>query len=142
MNALYQLQQTLLPEHYVQVESMDIALLANRAGNLNVDIECNDPLRDYYTQWANYEAEEGEIRRLLDQFWTRYRKYVGSDGLDVGDITRSKALRVFELSDCASELEIRKRWRKLALKWHPDRKSGNSDHFRLVCEAWTVLRAS
>ncbi|HAS64469.1 MAG TPA: molecular chaperone DnaJ [Vibrio sp.] len=141
MNALYQLQETLFPDHYVQVESMDIALLSNRGLKLNLNIESDDPLRDYYTQWSNYEAEQGEIRRLLDEFWTRYRDYVGSEKLQVGDITRSKALKVFELKEDASDVEVRKRWRKLALKWHPDRQSGNSDHFRLVCEAWNVLRA-
>ncbi|MBA5763250.1 DnaJ domain-containing protein [Vibrio sp. 404] len=141
MNALYQLQETLYPDHYVQVESMNIALLSNRNSNLAFDIDSQDPLRDYYTDWSNYEAEHGEIRRLLDEFWTRYRDYVGSDKLQVGDITRSKALRVFELNEGASDNEVRKRWRKLALKWHPDRETGNSDHFRLVCEAWNVLRA-
>jgi len=141
MNALYQLQETLFPDHYVQVESMDIALLSNRGLKLNLNIESDDPLKDYYTQWSNYEAEQGEIRRLLDEFWTRYRDYVGSEKLQVGDITRSKALKVFELKEDASDVEVRKRWRKLALKWHPDRQSGNSDHFRLVCEAWNVLRA-
>lgn len=24
------------------------------------DIDVNDPLRDYYTQWMNYEANEGK----------------------------------------------------------------------------------
>ncbi|GAK86269.1 DnaJ-related protein [Vibrio ponticus] len=141
MNALYQLQETLYPDHYVQVEAMDIALLSGWGRRLDLSVESVDPLRDYYTQWTNYEAEHGEIRRLLDEFWTRYRDYVGSEKLKVGDVTRDKALRVFELDEGASDIEIRKRWRKLALKWHPDRQSGNTAHFRLVCEAWNVLRA-
>ncbi|OLQ91019.1 molecular chaperone DnaJ [Vibrio panuliri] len=140
MNALYQLQETLYPDHYVQVEAMDIALLSNRGVVHRLSLDNQDPLRDYYTQWQHYEAEQGEIRRLLDEFWTRYRDFVGSTQAKFGDVTRDKALRVFELSEGASELEIRKRWRKLALKWHPDRQNGDSEKFRLVCEAWNVLR--
>lgn len=42
------------------------------------DIDVNDPLRDYYTQWMNYEANEGEVKRLLNEFWTRYRHSVAA----------------------------------------------------------------
>ncbi len=141
MNALFQLQETLYPDYFVRVEAMDIALLSIRNKQSSFMIDTNSPLREYYTQWSNYEAEQGEIRRLLDEFWTRYRDFVGSERLKVSNVTRSKALRVFELDDGASDLDIRRRWRKLALKWHPDRQSGNSEHFRLVCEAWHVLRS-
>ncbi|EGU33930.1 DnaJ family protein [Vibrio ichthyoenteri ATCC 700023] len=141
MNALYQLQDTLYPERWVQVEAMDIALLPNCHQGRQYEIDLQDPLRDYYTQWSNYEAEEGEIKRLLNEFWTRYREYVGKNTDRTGTLDRVKALRLFELEEGASDSEVRKKWRKLALKWHPDRQSGNSDQFRLICEAWHVLRA-
>ena len=53
---------------------------------------------------------------------------------------RSKALSLFELPLDATQTEIRKTWRKLALKWHPDRECGDSEQFRVLCEAWCVLR--
>lgn len=140
MNALYQLQETLYPDRWVQVEAMDIALLPNCHHGQQYHIDPQDPLRDYYTQWSNYEAEEGEIKRLLNEFWTRYREYVGQQTQRTGTLDRVKALRLFELNEGASDSEIRKKWRKLALKWHPDRQNGNTDQFRLVCEAWHVLR--
>lgn len=141
MNALYQLQETLYPEQFLQVEAMNIALLSSRGMQQGRSIEEYDPLREYYTDWANYEAEQGEIRRLLDEFWSRYRDFVGSDHTKFGNVSRDKALRVFDLHYDATDSEIRKRWRKLALKWHPDRQNGDSEQFRLVCEAWHVLRA-
>ncbi|WP_194437659.1 DNA-J related domain-containing protein [Vibrio fluminensis] len=141
MNALYQLQETLYPEQYLQIESMSIALLSTGTLHQTMDIEGQDPLREYYTDWSNYEAKQGEIRRLLDEFWSRYRDFVGSNNSKFTNVSREQALKVFELKFDATDSEIRKRWRKLALKWHPDRQHGNSEQFRLVCEAWHVLRA-
>ncbi|WED24393.1 DnaJ domain-containing protein [Vibrio sp. JC009] len=136
MNALYQLQEDLHPDVYVQVEAMDIRLIRTDI-NKKDSVSNDDPLRDYYTNWANYEAEEGEVRRLLRDFWTRYRRHVGSSSISV---SRTEALRIFELREDAKPAEIRKRWRALALKWHPDRDKGNAEKFRKYCEAWTVLK--
>ncbi|MDN3611588.1 DNA-J related domain-containing protein [Vibrio ostreicida] len=137
MNALYQLQETLYPDNWLQVQAMDIALLP-QSQVFGHEIDVADPLRDYYLDWHNYEAEEGEVKRLLNEFWTRYREFVGST--NGNDMDRAKALSLFELPHDASPTEIRKTWRKLALKWHPDRENGNSDRFRILCEAWHVLR--
>lgn len=59
MNALYQLQETLHPEKWLQVEAMNIILTPMMRSEFH-DIDVNDPLRDYYTQWMNYEANEGK----------------------------------------------------------------------------------
>ncbi|CAH8233989.1 Molecular chaperone DnaJ [Vibrio aestuarianus] len=137
MNALYQLQETLYPEKWLQVEAMNIMLMpAQRAIHCAIDLD--DPLREYYTQWHNYEANEGEVRRLLNEFWTRYRKAVG--GTNDLNMNRMNALKLFKLPAEATQLEIRRTWRKLALKWHPDRDNGNAETFRVLCEAWNVLR--
>ena len=137
MNALYQLQETLYPEKWLQVEAMNIMLMpAQRA--IHCEIDLDDPLPEYYTQWHNYEANEGEVRRLLNEFWTRYRKAVG--GTSDLNMNRMNALKLFKLPAEATQLEIRRTWRKLALKWHPDRDNGNAETFRVLCEAWNVLR--
>ncbi|GAA5646825.1 DNA-J related domain-containing protein [Vibrio proteolyticus] len=138
MNALYQLQETLYPRQWLQVEAMDIELTyVFRSSGHVIDME--DPLREYYSDWHNYEAEEGEVKRLLNEFWTRYRDFVGSK--EIGNLDKAKALRLFDLPLDATSAEIRKRWRKLALKWHPDRENGNSEQFRILCSAWNVLRS-
>ncbi len=137
MNALYQLQETLYPKQWLQVEAMDIILMPmfRSAGHV---IDVDDPLRDYYSKWEHYEASEGEVKRLLNQFWSRYREFVGD--LDGKDLNRDQALRLFQLPSDASQPEIRKRWRKLALRWHPDRDNGDANKFRILCEAWNTLR--
>ncbi|MFB9214175.1 DNA-J related domain-containing protein [Vibrio sinaloensis] len=137
MNALYQLQETLYPDNWLQVQAMDIVLMPQHQV-FGHEVDHQDPLRDYYLDWHNYEAEEGEVKRLLNEFWTRYREFVG--GVDVTDMDRAKALKLFGLPYDASQSEIRKTWRKLALKWHPDRDNGDSDQFRVLCEAWNILR--
>ncbi len=147
MNALYQLQETLFPKQWLQVEAMNLILLPcyPSAGR---QIDSQDPLRDYYTDWSNYEAEEGEVKRLLNQFWTRYQQHVGDKDSDsresriVHNLDRAKALRLFNLPYDATATEIRKQWRKLALKWHPDRDNGDAAQFRVLCEAWNILRTS
>lgn len=137
MNALYQLQETLFPGQWLQVQAMDIVLMRGGLSNSQY-IDINDPLREYYSDWLNYEADEKEITRLLRSFWTRYHQHVHQGG-DCS-VSRSKALTLFELQIDANQTEIRKRWRKLALRWHPDRKGGDSHRFRELCNAWQVLR--
>ncbi len=73
MNALYQLQETLYPDSWLQVQAMDIELMSGRYHGSTHTILLQDPLRDYYINWLNYEADEGEVKRLLNEFWTRYK---------------------------------------------------------------------
>ncbi|EII3281883.1 DNA-J related domain-containing protein [Vibrio sp. 378] len=137
MNALYQLQDTLYPDSWLQVEAMDIQLMSSMEA-LRHKIDIHDPLREYYLDWRNYEADEDEVRRLLNEFWTTYQKFIG--GSSVASVDKTKALSLFELNTDATPAEIRKQWRKLALRWHPDRENGNAERFRVLCEAWNVLR--
>ncbi|PFG58235.1 DnaJ-like protein [Vibrio sp. ES.051] len=137
MNALFQLQESLYPDCWLQVEAMNIKLMsALEAARRVVDI--HDPLREYYLDWNNYEANEEEVRRLLNEFWTTYQKFMG--GSTVSRIDKTKALALFELNTDATPTVIRKQWRKLALRWHPDRENGDAEQFRILCEAWNVLR--
>ncbi|MFH4547520.1 DNA-J related domain-containing protein [Vibrio alginolyticus] len=137
MNALYQLQDTLYPDSWLQVEAMDIQFMSSMEA-LRHKIDIHDPLREYYLDWRNYEADEDEVRRLLNEFWTTYQKFIG--GSSVASVDKTKALSLFELNTDATPAEIRKQWRKLALRWHPDRENGDAERFRVLCEAWNVLR--
>ena len=49
---------------------------------------------------------------------------------------------VLGLSNGASDVEIKKGYRKLAMKYHPDRNEGNKkaeDKFKEISEAYAVL---
>lgn len=139
MNALYQLQTELYPEQWLQVEAMNIQLFSElETKNNQQTIDTAHPLREYYLDWINYQVEEGEVQRLLNEFWNNYRRYLG--GTNASSMDRIQALKRFGLSESATEKEIRKQWRKLAMQHHPDRESGNAEQFRVMCEAWNVLR--
>lgn len=137
MNALYQLQEVVYPEHRLCVDAMNISL-AHSGEPAHHSVDIRDPLREYYLDWRHYEADEEEIRSLLSKFWQTYQRFVS--GEVTTNMSRAKALQLFDLDNNATRVEIRKQWRKLAFRWHPDRKNGNSAYFKVLCEAWSVLR--
>ena len=44
-----------------------------------------------------------------------------------------------EVSRGATDFELKNAYRRLALKWHPQRSPDNEDRFREIAEAYTVL---
>ncbi|WP_434361868.1 DnaJ domain-containing protein [Parasalinivibrio latis] len=140
MNALYQLQMMLLPRQWLQVESMDIRLMwATSSTSDSCQVNAEDPLRQYYMNWSNYDANSEEVDELLSSFWRKYHKKIGASSEITLD--RRQALSVLGLDENASDRDIRRSWRKMALKWHPDRPQGDATVFRQMCEAWQSLRS-
>ncbi len=138
MNALYQLQEMLLPEYWLQVQAMDIQLLTQQPADLALLLEQDAALRSYYLDWDYFDTSSESIEAMFASFWDRYEFYLGKPE---HMIDKTRALQIFELDRNASKQDIRRQWRKLALKWHPDRASGNAVKFRQVCGAWQKLRA-
>ncbi len=137
MNALYELQHMLLPGQWLQVQAMDIILLRIPPANVLQLQQDDSALRDYYLDWNNYDTCVNVVREMLESFWNSYQDYIG---VCSGRFAQREALRVLELEADASDKEIRRQWRKLALKWHPDRQGGDAAKFRQICEAWQALR--
>ncbi|GIU16929.1 molecular chaperone DnaJ [Shewanella colwelliana] len=137
MNALFELQQILLPKSWLQVKSMEIQIFRIVPCNLDQQLAEDDALRDYYKDWRNYDTCPDIIQEMLESFWNRYENYIGTNP---NLMHQSRALAVFELDDTATNKEIRRQWRRLALMWHPDRDGGDASKFREVCEAWQSLR--
>ncbi|MGL6011350.1 MAG: DNA-J related domain-containing protein [Shewanella oncorhynchi] len=137
MNALFELQEILLPKQWLQVKAMEIQIFRLVPSNVNLLIMQDTSLREYYLDWNNYDTSENVVRELLEAFWSNYKSYIG---LNINLMNKGNALRVFELDESATARDIRKQWRRLALKWHPDRPDGDAARFREVCEAWQSLR--
>ena len=137
MNALYQLQEILLPEQWLQVLAMDIRLLPNPTDNRH-QIDTTDPLRSYYLDWNNYHTDSEAVKALLSQFWQRYQSHFGPSRTPLS-ISKAEAYATLELPTDATANQLRRQWRKLALRWHPDRPHGDAEQFRRVCEAYKVL---
>ena len=137
MNALYQLQALLLPEQWLKIQSLDIQLVTHIPANLTLILERDIALRCYYLDWSQFETSTEEIDALFTSFWTQYAHVTGDS---LHRLDKSQALKLFELNSDATNNDIRRQWRKLALKWHPDRPAGDASKFREVCEAWKILR--
>lgn len=140
MNALYQLQQLLLPEYYLQVKAMDICLFSLLTKNnlpQKIEQQQDSALANYYLNWQNYDTSIDVIQQLLNSFWQRYSHYIGTD---CQLPSRQQALKIFELNQESTANEIRKQWRKLALQYHPDRPFGDQQRFIKICAAWQILR--
>jgi len=126
-----------LPAQWLQVKAMDIVLLGSIPSDMALEFNNDAPLRDYYLDWGNYDTSGDVIKEMLESFWCKYHDYIGSDEESYG---REHALKIFELSASATKRDIRKRWCKLALRWHPDRHDGDATKFREMCSAWRTLR--
>ncbi|MGF1718121.1 DnaJ domain-containing protein [Photobacterium chitinilyticum] len=141
MNALYQLQEILLPKQWLQAQAMDIRLSHNMASAQN-QIDLDDPLRGYYLDWRNYNTDAQAVKALLSSFWRRYQSHIGSSKTDPTTSLSSsnqQDLAILDLPADATASQIRRQWRKLALRWHPDRPNGDTEQFRKICEAWQRL---
>jgi DnaJ-domain-containing protein 1 len=137
MNALYELQDMLYPKQWLQVKAMEIQILRIIPANVSLLQAQESSLKEYYLDWHNYDTSPNLIREMLESFWGRYEQYIGVNNQLM---YKGHALKIFELDETATDKEIRQQWRRLALKWHPDRPDGNAVRFREICEAWQTLR--
>ncbi|MEG3755532.1 DNA-J related domain-containing protein [Psychromonas arctica] len=137
MNALYQLQAILLPAQWLQVEAMNIQLSEYLPENIERALGQTSALRSYYLDWQNFETNSDDIEAMLTGFWQRYHQTISPS---ISTIDKSNALQIFGLGTQATQQQIRKKWRRLALELHPDRVTGDKDKFLKACEAWQVLK--
>ena len=138
MNALYQLQQQLHPSQHLAIASLQITLTDTSP---NQSLQHADPLRDYYLDWQNYETSSDEIEALLCDFWQRFAGNRSSlKTLD--SKAYNKLLQRWKLSKQCSLKEIQKRWRQLAMQYHPDKETGDTEKFKELKSEYEQLKAS
>ncbi len=136
MNALFELETIFLSHNYnLHISSLDIRLIEKSALP-----ECHNSrnLRDYYLNWDNYDTNQTEIDALLMQFWQDYLNLAVTPPPNEKDIKQS--LKRFNLPENATDKQIQQQWRKLALKYHPDKTGGDKQKFQQLQNDWEILK--
>ncbi|MFB2865241.1 DNA-J related domain-containing protein [Aeromonas sp. MdU4] len=132
MNALYQLQAELYEEGWwLVISTLDIRLEPlGAAADTGSTLARGEALRSYYLDWQVFwQTDRAEVEELLASFWRSYE----------GEEHKGDALALFGLDEGASQEAIRRRWRELALRHHPDR-GGDAEAFIRIRWAWEYLR--
>jgi len=131
-HVLYRLRMQLWLERraIVEISPLRIVLLAyrERAG-VHQGLAGHDPLCEYYLDAEHLEATTAEqVHALLQGFWS------GSSTA----AQRVHALDVMGLSEPVDEVTIRRQYRRLVMRHHPDR-GGDKERLQAVNAAMDVL---
>jgi DnaJ-domain-containing protein 1 len=85
------------------------------------------------------EMEHEKVKGIIDEFFYHvYFRYYSENGIPLNGLYDPDLLAVLGLSEGASADEIKKRFRELALKYHPD-KGGDSERFIELLDAYKKL---
>lgn len=88
-----------------------------------------DQLRAYYLDLANLEQTTADdVERLIASFWVRMQR----------QDRRAEALAELGLSDPVDDITIRRAYRRLAMRHHPDR-GGDKERLQAIHAAVEVL---
>lgn len=135
MNSLYSLQSELIEDGiYLHVDSMDIYLADKGQAP-----ELNTPLRSYYLDWQNYHTDNEEIEALLDSFWQRFSYQQGSNNQPLDKATVDNLCQQWQLTQPLEEKAIRRRWRQLAIQYHPDKGENDDTIFKQLQSEYQQL---
>jgi hypothetical protein len=129
-HCLYRLQQELFQQQRAQLEigPLHIVLRAYQPGPA-AQLALADPLRDYYLDLHHLiETGAEDVAALLDAFWLRMSR----------DDQRADALWVLGLNDPVDDAQIRRRYRELVMRHHPDR-GGETARLQLFNAAVATL---
>ena len=136
-NALYVLQDEYWCEQrYLEISVLKIALHEAvkpseiKRSSISLLYSNAHSLRVYYLDLSELElATSDSVNNLLDQFWGKY----------LVDDERAEALALFSLPATTSYSEIKKTYRRLAMRNHPDR-GGDAHAFQSLNHAFGVLQ--
>lgn len=89
----------------------------------------HDPMAEYYLDLGNLQAMDREgLHQMLGGFWSGQQARAG----------RCDALAVLGLHDPVSDQVIKRRYRRLAQEWHPDR-GGDTERLQSLNAAMATL---
>ncbi len=80
-----------------------------------------------------------EIKEVFDEFFYHvYFQYYSENGITLNDLYDPNLLSMLGLSEGATMEDIKKKFRELALKYHPD-KGGDSEKFIKILDVYKRL---
>jgi len=133
---LYQLKDEL---HATQQGSLNIHTLSIRFlpyKESTAALVMEDPLRAYYLDFNNLkDTKEKELDEMLASFWTSLGRLESKSNLCP---KRQQALDLLELDSSATDKEVKRAWRRLAMKHHPDR-GGDEEQIKALNHAVSLL---
>lgn len=128
-HCLYRLRDTLWQNQQFQLDisTLHIALRPYQAGN--IDLAHYDPMRAYFLNLAQLEiTTETDVANLLASFWTKSQ----------ANEQRAQALAELELQEPVDYEVIKQQYRRLAMRYHPDR-GGDNNRLQAINTAMTIL---
>jgi hypothetical protein len=128
-HSLYLLRNILLEQksHSLSIHVLKIQRLPYREGDRN--LQAVDPLTAYYLDFSHLqETTEEDIYAMLASFWNKYNCFGN----------REEALTELGLKDPVDDKVIKKEYRRLAMKHHPDR-GGNNEKLKNINYAVKLL---
>ena len=83
---------------------------------------------EYAKSFEKYAEESNPgAARTAKKAWEFFKKHKKTDGFDPSEniLDTSEAYKIFDLAITATVEQVRKKYRELVLKWHPDRYKGD-----------------
>lgn len=133
-HCLYRLRDSLAErDEWVRIHCLDIGIEPARggpgAGAVGLPAQ-RDPLRAYYLDLTQLERmDAAAVEALLGAFWSRLGR----------DQRREQALAVLELADPVDADTVRRQYRRMAQRHHPDRGGDTATLQRINAARWVLL---
>ena len=82
---------------------------------------------------------EAEYKGVIDEFFFRlYFQSYKEDGLSIGDVHEPQLLALLDLPPYAGVQEVKKRFRELAMRYHPDH-GGDAEKFMELMDTYAQI---
>ncbi|NVK57051.1 MAG: DnaJ domain-containing protein [Alteromonadaceae bacterium] len=134
-NALYQLSDEWREQGIGELDIHTLKITMLPVTRHGAGLTEHDSLKAYYLNWDNFTTTtSSDVDALLNDFWQR----ITSVSIVEGDVQKARGVMGFGADDNISLLTVKKRYRKLLQRHHPDKGGSNADAQK-ISHAYRVL---